>query len=1337
MTWIIYWRHWHIAGRGTVLVAVLILSAWPVAAQDIGESSAVTEAFTIGDVTPSLPSAAVSLGAGNAAKVRSVPVSARGTYTTSIPIQVPPGRLGMTPSLALTYDSGAFRQDSAVGAGWALAIPRISRSTLYGFPKLKQTGDGFIYDEDQTRFEASGGEMVALESAAAKPRAVYNDAVFYAPLRETEPVRYEYSFGQNAWVEHRPDGVKRYYGRDGNRQARIRNELGTAAWLLLREVDRHGNAIRYDYHFSASQNRADKFKPQDEPMLSQVSWGGHLSGHDPFRVAIKLANSLPHGAPNLMHGNTQTLGEVSRIVVCGPEQSFPRASGAPFSLSKSSSDCPDSLYWTYELRIKNSDDTGRKLLTQVRRTNPWSDPQRIWTMQYQSNGGRVEFASPEPLVSGGDPKDQLLFTRYGDRLAILGKTTERAMHPQETSVGTRFVDLNHDGRTDIVYHPSGLSTPEAGIVRDGTIDPPYNWFLAEQPNYDKFARSRLRTSGGDWTNFTLESLGFQEGTYVPNGRFGYSDLADVDGDGRLDGVYFNAQITDNFTPNRRGLSCFSETFWRTCGAIDPPKSDMCKLSNICEQLGELDMTMCVNGQCWITPSDLESLFKDWANWAQVSVLSQQGQKAVQDHGGSIDFRQKLIRVPAAQLRARLKLALGEKPYVTRVRVLRVNAMQQCEALIKGCAGGKLDGVPGPRISFDFDSTRTKLGWGNQAPSSEPRVLPPLYRMGYHAGGGSPDRVAPTIALLGWPAAVYKATMLTMKDSSSFIESWIAKPVSDFSAPLTDLNGDGLADLTLLKSSQITMASALRPEMEFTPRAFLARRHPTPASNEPPLKMELDWKSFFYQYPDAVVPGSPVSGFTQSLQDILVKPGASYCNAVDCLPVEQLTYPIGPNFNSFLLDLNGDGLPDLVSAVPDMDKKCPAKGPRGHEVFLNRGYRFGISASAAARPLSSKGYTHTDTEPYGPFKILLKRDLDGLGNCQLLLGDSLPMTAAAFTDINADGRLDVVFQWQGISEPISHYVFLNRGTRFQEITRPYGLPSVPLAMISSETLKYPKGTQMGDLARLEDVDNDGLVDMVVAGMFCLPIHPECNSSFYPIRSDPGSAPPWKLVGDYKVFPALVYRNKGTVPDLLTRVEESSGSSAEIRYAPARLGPVTSDWVPPGIQVVKSITSRAGADSSEAVVQLSYENYVKAAESPESLGFERVTAEFEDRDGTLVTGHHRQTRVFDVRPAVSGVSLAYPGKGLVLETSSEADGRRERTLVSQVFLPHGAGVSIRVDATDNLSCTLRPDGSCNPNAHTGSRTQTLARDSFGFVTESVVGDLVNGAISNIHRVRTVTT
>src|SRR4051794_1464754 len=75
-----------------------------------------------------------------------------GVAQTSIPIEVPPGRLGLAPALALSYSSTSG--PSQYGYGWSLPLPRIHRSTRHGVPH---------YDDSDAYVLEMPGAIIELE----------------------------------------------------------------------------------------------------------------------------------------------------------------------------------------------------------------------------------------------------------------------------------------------------------------------------------------------------------------------------------------------------------------------------------------------------------------------------------------------------------------------------------------------------------------------------------------------------------------------------------------------------------------------------------------------------------------------------------------------------------------------------------------------------------------------------------------------------------------------------------------------------------------------------------------------------------------------------------------------------------------------------------------------------------------------------------------------------------------------------------------------------------------------------------------------------------------------
>lgn len=104
-----------------------------------------------GDGTPTVPNANVFGQASETAKVD----EPTGAFTQRIQLDIPPGRDGLQPDLALEYNS-QNTSDGIVGYGWSLSIPYIQR--------LNKTGSQNLYSGDAYFASSVEGELVSASS---------------------------------------------------------------------------------------------------------------------------------------------------------------------------------------------------------------------------------------------------------------------------------------------------------------------------------------------------------------------------------------------------------------------------------------------------------------------------------------------------------------------------------------------------------------------------------------------------------------------------------------------------------------------------------------------------------------------------------------------------------------------------------------------------------------------------------------------------------------------------------------------------------------------------------------------------------------------------------------------------------------------------------------------------------------------------------------------------------------------------------------------------------------------------------------------------------------------
>jgi RHS repeat-associated protein len=204
-----------------------------------------------------------------------------GTGRFTVPFDVPSGRNGFSPGVALTYSSGTA--NGPFGLGWTLGVGAIARSTRRGVPRYDDT-DVFVLDAGEDLVPVAGG-------APGRQR--------YRPRVESAYSRIEHitQGGQDYWEVRGGGGFVHRYGSvrppgapaEWRDQAVLRdpaNPTRIGAWRLSRTTDACGNAISYRY-LRDPEGDARGF---DELYLEEVRWVDHGSFEDPeFLVRVAFA----------------------------------------------------------------------------------------------------------------------------------------------------------------------------------------------------------------------------------------------------------------------------------------------------------------------------------------------------------------------------------------------------------------------------------------------------------------------------------------------------------------------------------------------------------------------------------------------------------------------------------------------------------------------------------------------------------------------------------------------------------------------------------------------------------------------------------------------------------------------------------------------------------------------------------------------------------------------------------------------------------------------------------------------------------------------------------------
>ncbi|MEV0382548.1 SpvB/TcaC N-terminal domain-containing protein [Nonomuraea sp. NPDC050643] len=161
----------------------------------------------------------------------------RGDSRLSYPIELPAGRTGLAPSLAIAYASGSA--NGWLGLGWDVSTPSITVDTRWGVPRYDARTESETY--------AMAGEQLAPVAHRGAPRPRAANKVFQPRVegRFDRIVRLGDSPSTYTWEVTDKSGIRWLYGGEG---ATLADDQGNVFSWALREVrDRNDNTVRYHY----------------------------------------------------------------------------------------------------------------------------------------------------------------------------------------------------------------------------------------------------------------------------------------------------------------------------------------------------------------------------------------------------------------------------------------------------------------------------------------------------------------------------------------------------------------------------------------------------------------------------------------------------------------------------------------------------------------------------------------------------------------------------------------------------------------------------------------------------------------------------------------------------------------------------------------------------------------------------------------------------------------------------------------------------------------------------------------------------------------------------------
>jgi RHS repeat-associated protein len=342
---------------------------------------------------------------------------ASGLPSLSYPLEVPPGRAGHAPQLALHYHAGGGA--GVLGLGWSLDLPALERSTRAGIPRAD------IPPVWQLRHLGDGEELT--ETAPA---------IFRQRIEQGAPIVVRTLPG-GAMSALATDGTGYLFGLTDD--ARVAGDAGHVRLELSAITDVHGNRI--DFHYV-------RVAGSDGPLLSAITWNDGQA-----RVEI-----IYEARPDILvsHATGQRIALGHRIAEIRTE-----VAGEPV--------------WTTTLTYARSIEAPSSRLAAIATVAMDGAALPTWRMKYTGEAATpIAHEIPgapalDPTAEGrawvdvdGDALPDLLdaepgawrFRKNIGATQLAGTWTALPSPAIELAPTTRFADLNGDGVQDVLAQPS-------------------------------------------------------------------------------------------------------------------------------------------------------------------------------------------------------------------------------------------------------------------------------------------------------------------------------------------------------------------------------------------------------------------------------------------------------------------------------------------------------------------------------------------------------------------------------------------------------------------------------------------------------------------------------------------------------------------------------------------------------------------------------------------------------------------------------------------------------------------------------------------------------------------
>ncbi|NOQ28305.1 MAG: hypothetical protein GQ564_23330, partial [Bacteroidales bacterium] len=200
-----------------------------------------------------------------------------GSANLSYPLNIPAGRQGMQPQLAISYSSGGG--NGWLGLGWDLSVPSISVDTRWGVP--------YFDPNDESETYLMSGEQLSPVAHRSDwiPRDNSEDATkqFYPRVEGSfnKTIRHGGSPQTYWWEITDKSGIKYYYGASSTSNGIINSAVlkdlqgNIVKWALVEIRDLNENFIKYNYTIVEDAGIIGGTVPGYQIYLDKITYTGY------------------------------------------------------------------------------------------------------------------------------------------------------------------------------------------------------------------------------------------------------------------------------------------------------------------------------------------------------------------------------------------------------------------------------------------------------------------------------------------------------------------------------------------------------------------------------------------------------------------------------------------------------------------------------------------------------------------------------------------------------------------------------------------------------------------------------------------------------------------------------------------------------------------------------------------------------------------------------------------------------------------------------------------------------------------------------------------------------